>query len=345
MKLSYFILLILFLLIYHISYSQETCTVLTSGKWTGDATWSCTGSATVPEDANVSTIVIPDGKTLTIKTNVKWYSNVIVENGGTIVFDNQLSLGEDPDCGYTFIIESGGKITDSGQGANDRLYICGVTIISSAPNPPATAVDWPDGGIVGPQEIDDTGGTLPVELISFEAKAGSESIILSWFTASEINNDYFTLEKSKNGKDFAGLGTVSGNGTTNILSDYSFADNSPYLGLSYYRLSQTDYDGAYEVFPVISVVYKNRNSEFSIGPNPITNQSIRFKVSGKTKNELLKLNIIDLQGKLVETQQFRADMFGNVDTEVQLRKQPSKRTYIFELVSKNHKEYLKVASD
>ena len=152
------------------------------------------------------------------------------------------------------------------------------------------------------------------------------------------------MERSKTGRDFEEIGTVPGKGTTATTSNYYFMDETPYLGLSFYRLSQTDYDGAYEVFPVISVVYKNKHSDFSIGPNPIVNQSIRFKVSGKTKNELLKLNIIDLQGKLVETQQFRADMYGNVDTEVQLRKQQSKRTYIFELVSKNHKEYLKVAS-
>ena len=246
----------------------------------------------------------------------------------------------------TFTINSGGILIGNSGSANELLTICGNIVISKKGKGGLYFwEDFPSTGISGPQTIDDTGGTLPVELTSFDAIAANESVILSWSTASEQNNDFFTLERSKTGRDFEEIATVPGKGTTATTSNYSFIDKTPYLGLSYYRLSQTDYDGAYEVFSAISVVYKNKNNRFSIGPNPIVNQSIRFKVSGKTKNELLQLNIIDLQGKLVETQQFRADMYGVIDTEVQLRKQLGKRTYIFELVSKNHKEYLKVASD
>ena len=93
----------------HFAFSQETCTVATSGNWKGGvslATWSCTGTASEPEDSNVSTVIVPNGITLTIKTNVTWNASVIVENGGTMEFENQLSLGTAPvGCGYTFIIE------------------------------------------------------------------------------------------------------------------------------------------------------------------------------------------------------------------------------------------------
>ncbi len=97
-------------------------------------------------------------------------------------------------------------------------------------------------------------------------------------------------------------------------------------------------------FSMISIIYNNKTTSFSISPNPIQNQTASFKVSGKAKNELLTLNIIDLQSKLVEQNYFHTDDYGNVDTELQLKKQRQKGTYIFELVSEQSKEYLKVAS-
>ena len=112
--------------------------------------------------------------------------------------------------------------------------------------------------------------------------------------------------------------------------------------LSFYRLSQTDYDGTTEVFPIISSVFANKNTSFSVSPNPVFNQSLKLRVSGKAKHELLELNIVDLQGKLVERNYFKTDDYGNFETEFQLKNQLQKRTYIFELVSGNQKEYLKV---
>lgn len=185
---------------------------------------------------------------------------------------------------------------------------------------------------------------LPIELIYFNAQSSQDQVELTWSTASELNNDFFTLEKSKNGRDFVKIEEVGGMGTTNIQADYSYTHPSPYLGMSYYRLSQTDYDGTTEVFPVVSVLFEGKKS-FRVGPNPVNGSNFKLIASQMGNQEIVELNIIDLQGRLVERKQIRTDNFGNVDTEIQLQKPLRKGTYFFKLTSPSRKEYIKVAAE
>lgn len=186
---------------------------------------------------------------------------------------------------------------------------------------------------------------LPVTLVGFYAELfEDQNVMVNWSTASELNNDFFTLEKSRNGRDFVKLDEIAGNGTTNLQNDYSFIDPSPYLGLSYYRLSQTDFDGTTEVFPVESVLFDG-NKRFIVSPNPIADSWFNLRISGKANNELLELNIIDLQGRLVENKQLKTDYLGNIDAEIQLKRPLKQGVYIVELVSAQRKEYLKVVAE
>jgi hypothetical protein len=100
---------------------------------------------------------------------------------------------------------------------------------------------------------------LPVTLIEFTAKVENENqVALSWKTTAEINNDYFIVERSRDGVVFEEVDRINGNGTTTEMSSYQTTDYDPFKGISYYRLRQVDYDGEQEVFPM--VVY--RNSKF-----------------------------------------------------------------------------------
>ena len=114
------------------------------------------------------------------------------------------------------------------------------------------------------------GAALPVEMLSFTGLAKKENVFLNWITASEINSDYFDVERSRDGFDFEKIGSVNGAGNSNSLLNYSFTDESPLVGISYYRLKQTDYDGAFEYFGPVAI---DINSEFSIKvfPNPTDN--------------------------------------------------------------------------
>jgi len=85
---------------------------------------------------------------------------------------------------------------------------------------------------------------LPIDLIDFKADAREKHVDLTWRTANEINNDYFTLERSQDGLSFEELAEIDGAGNSNIELSYSYQDKNPYYGVSYYRLKQTDFDGS-----------------------------------------------------------------------------------------------------
>jgi len=114
--------------------------------------------------------------------------------------------------------------------------------------------------------------TLPIELITFDAVKQNRDIKLSWKTASETNNDFFTVDRSADGISWETVQTLPGAGNSSQVSDYSWIDNSPYAGISYYRLKQTDYDGKSETFNIVSVVQKDVE-ELQAYPNPVSHSS------------------------------------------------------------------------
>lgn len=93
---------------------------------------------------------------------------------------------------------------------------------------------------------------LPIELLSFDCEWDSDRIKLLWSTATEENNDYFTIEKSLDGENWYIVSTIKGGGNSMSLMDYEYIDINTSQGTVYYRLSQTDYDGKKETFDITS---------------------------------------------------------------------------------------------
>jgi hypothetical protein len=138
---------------------------------------------------------------------------------------------------------------------------------------------------------------LPVELINFTASAQENStVLLNWETASEADNDFFAIERSKNGIEWESVDTVQGIGNANHLSTYNYVDNRPLIGHSYYRLKQHDFNGDFEYSPVRSVNLQ-LEEEYLLYPNPASNQ-ISLVLHGK------KVNIIvfDQSGRTVKSE-------------------------------------------
>ncbi len=110
-------------------------------------------------------------------------------------------------------------------------------------------------------------GILPVTLIRFEGYNYSSSNKLVWATQSEINNDYFIVQKSSNAKSFTDAGIVDGNGNSTNVNEYDFIDDTPFAEVTYYRLKQIDFDGQYDYSGIIAVETE-RDVDVTIYPNP-----------------------------------------------------------------------------
>ena len=147
---------------------------------------------------------------------------------------------------------------------------------------------------------------LPVELLNFNAEKNNRAVDLSWQTASEHNNDFFTVERSSDGYIFEPLTIVKGAENSNELLSYKAQDLQPLDGISYYRLKQTDFDGAVE-YSDIKIVDMEGNSNVMIYPNP-SNSIVNFK-SGK---EISDLTISTAEGKVllneVKSSEFRLEL-------------------------------------
>ncbi|HRH39553.1 MAG TPA: hypothetical protein PK760_14485, partial [Flavobacteriales bacterium] len=112
----------------------------------------------------------------------------------------------------------------------------------------------PTGGMGAYYFLDDVSVTadvlLPIELLSFVASCQGDAALLEWSTASESGNDLFTIERSLDGEHWEAIGTVPGAGYSLETIRYSFRDPDPSALLLYYRLRQTDMDGAFSFSPI-----------------------------------------------------------------------------------------------
>lgn len=135
---------------------------------------------------------------------------------------------------------------------------------------------------------------LPVEWLDFQAALVNDDrhTRCTWQTATELNNDYFTVERSLDGLVWEGLGQVQGAGTTHDPQGYEWLDRHPYEGVSYYRIAQTDYNGAVD-YSVIRSVERKKETQFAVYPNP-GNQ--HFILKGYEMGDLL---VFDALGRRV----------------------------------------------
>ncbi|HNW70909.1 MAG TPA: T9SS type A sorting domain-containing protein [Bacteroidales bacterium] len=140
---------------------------------------------------------------------------------------------------------------------------------------------------------------LPVELLTFDAKCDNDNVDLSWSTATETNNDYFTIERSADVADWEFVKSVPGAGNSNSTRFYSAIDKDPLSGTSYYRLKQTDFDGHSETFSPIAVICDDAGSDPQVNysPNPFTSELwVDFQ---NLVFEKASVSVYDVQGNLV----------------------------------------------
>lgn len=184
-----------------------------------------------------------------------------------------------------------------------------------------------------------SGAALPIELIYFTAELNDQVVDLNWATAVEINNEYFTIERSANGVDFKELLQIDGAGTTNQTHYYQAQDMEPLNGTSYYRLKQTDTDGGFEYSDIV-VIDNNAAADIdlTIYPNPATGRYLNIDLGTATSfithdNELepTTITVVDVLGKQVVQQ----TIYGTNRIRIQLPESLAMGTYYMQVQQAN----------
>lgn len=157
---------------------------------------------------------------------------------------------------------------------------------------------WNASGASGTFSVNDftfNGATaLPIELISFQSKVEKTSIVLNFSTATERNNDYFSIERSADGRTFQEIGRVQGAGDSYTTRHYAFNDPQPLTGINYYRLRQVDFDGAFAYSPVVSALF-GQNKQLVLAPMPAS-EHLRMQVDEATNTDS-RWQVFDLNGR------------------------------------------------
>ncbi len=151
---------------------------------------------------------------------------------------------------------------------------------------------------------------IPVELTSFAANVIDGSVLLSWATATELNNSGFQIEKRKTKNEridaWEKIGFVNGNGTSTEINNYSFTDLNPLKGKSFYRLKQIDFDGSFEYSNIIEVDFSlpiefllEQNFPNPFNPTTKIKYSIPYVISTEGRNLNVVLKVYDILGKQI----------------------------------------------
>ena len=178
--------------------------------------------------------------------------------------------------------------------------------------------------------------TLPVELVEFQVnQADCKDVLISWKTASETNNEFFTVERSDDGKTFLPYKKVlSKNSNSKSILDYSIVDSIETQGIIYYRLKQTDFDGKSKYSKTVSLQKCIVENDFSLTvfPNPAYSK-VNINYTGNPKS-IVSVNLFNVYGEnIYESEYFQTDLkFENLNAGM----------YILRIVLKDNKTIEKV---
>jgi len=144
------------------------------------------------------------------------------------------------------------------------------------------------------------GQAVPVTWLDFKAtKFGPDAALLNWSTSQEENNDFFTVQHSVDGVNFTDIGVVKGAGNSASARHYEFIHADPIMGVNYYRIKQTDFNGSYDYTVVRTVNFGGPVGEVKVSPNPVESNAV-VQIPETVTGEAT-VTIMDMSGKLYST--------------------------------------------
>ncbi|MGB3006041.1 MAG: LamG-like jellyroll fold domain-containing protein [Chitinophagaceae bacterium] len=145
---------------------------------------------------------------------------------------------------------------------------------------------------------------LPVNIISFKAKAeNNSSVKINWTTTYERDNSHFEIQRSVDAINYTTIGTTQGVNNSNTLQNYTFNDNLPLKGISFYRLKQIDLDNRSTLSKVERVNISNTKNNIDLYPNPVSGNSFSINLQDEIHGTI-DIRIFDIKGVLMIHQQF-----------------------------------------
>jgi hypothetical protein len=138
---------------------------------------------------------------------------------------------------------------------------------------------------------------LPIELLYFNAAPTDNHVLLEWSTATESDNDFFVVEKTKDGVNFEEVAKIDGAGNSSFILKYQTLDENPYPGKSYYRLQQVDFSGHFSFSELVQVSFESNGFTWNIYPNPVYDQVVNVAFNTPTAAEI-ELRLVDVTGKV-----------------------------------------------
>lgn len=274
-------------------------------EFNGGATFTFTNGSVmnVRGDLTDQRSMIIDASDVTITGNMvnDGGDNVEVRNGGTLTvqgnFTNSGGSSVQSDGGSVISVEGdfsngGGSSVDTDGG----VVIVGGSYSGDPPTGDGTGCTGGSGACCGSPG---TCSTLPVSLVTFTAKSLQNEILLSWLTANEENNDFFSIEKSYDGNVFETIAVVKGNGTTTQVSQYQYKDSHTGTSGLYYRLTQTDFDGTSEILRLLYVEPYSSTAGYLIYPTKIAHEKVfNITITGE-KTQRADLYLISVSGQKI----------------------------------------------
>lgn len=192
-------------------------------------------------------------------------------------------------------IDIDGETSFDGSGTSVSLSADGWQVAIGAPN---NSNFQSNAGHVRVYDISSE-AVFPIELLTFTGTVKEWSVLLVWHTSMETNNAYFALEHSVNGKTWNEVGRVKSYGNSQTKQSYQFEHQFPVLGVNYYRLKQTDFDGTFARSGVVSVIIEQFPNPVMISPNPTPPAVVSLSLSKGISASTIRL--LTSSGQLLRT--------------------------------------------